>query len=205
MSPPRAASRPHGATVRLFLAVEVPADHAEELFRALPDGLPGLRRSRPDAMHVTLAFLGATPEVRLGEVVSAASTAAAATCAFSFTIDRLGRFPPEGAPRTIWAGPSTAREPLGRLALRVRAELRGRGIWFDGKPFQPHVTIARVVDRQAAPEARAIAAAVAARRLRMAPVPVREVAVIESILSPRGARYVRRWSAPLATGRGRRT
>ena len=148
---------------------------------------------------MTLAFLGATPADRLDDVVSAAAAAASAARAFSFTLDRLGRFPPNGPPQTIWAGPSAGGEQLARLARSLRSELRAREIAFDEKPFQPHVTIARVAARQGPAEARVVAAAVVSARLRMPPVPADEVAVIESILSPRGARYVRRGSAPLGS------
>ncbi|MFN2519558.1 MAG: 2'-5' RNA ligase family protein [Candidatus Limnocylindria bacterium] len=91
-----------------------------------------------------------------------------------------------------------------RAALRVRTELRHGGIAFDAKPFQPHVTIARVPERQPSVAARAVAAAVAAARVRLGPIPVREVAVIESVLSPRGARYISRSVAPLAARATRR-
>ena len=139
-------------------------------------------------MHITLAFLGATPADRLDDVVAAAAAAASGARSFSFTLDRLGRFPPDGPPHTIWAGPSAGAEPLARLARSVRAELRARDIAFDDKPFQPHVTIARVAERQAPAEARIVAAAVVSARVRMPPLPGGEVAVIQSILSPRGAR-----------------
>ncbi|MFN2519559.1 MAG: RNA 2',3'-cyclic phosphodiesterase [Candidatus Limnocylindria bacterium] len=100
--------------MRLFVAVQLPPEHAEQLFHSLPERLPGLRRSRPDAMHVTLAFLGATPIERVDDVTAAARAAAAGTPSFAFRLDRLGRFPPEGAPRTVWAGPAAGAAALER-------------------------------------------------------------------------------------------
>ncbi|MDP9266415.1 MAG: RNA 2',3'-cyclic phosphodiesterase [Chloroflexota bacterium] len=183
--------------MRLFLAVPIPEDHAERLFHALPEALPGVRRTRPEAMHVTLAFLGATSGARSDEVEAAADVAATRTAAFSFPLDRLGRFPAEGFPRTVWAGPATGAADLELLASRVRAELRARRLGFDAKPFRPHVTIARIREGQAIDEARAVAAAIASVRLELPVVRVREIGVVESILSPRGARYIWRASARL--------
>ncbi len=146
---------------------------------------------------MTLAFLGPTPTVRLREVEAAAEAAAARTAPFSFRIDRLGRFPAEGLPRTLWAGPASRTTELELVASHVRAQLDARGLGFDAKPFRPHVTIARVQEGQATFEARAVAAAVASAAFDGPVVAVREISVIESLLSPRGARYLRRAGAPL--------
>ncbi len=163
----------------------------------LPASLPDVRRIRPEAMHVTLAFLGPTPAARLREVEEAAEAAAARTAVFSFRIDRLGCFPAEGLPRTLWAGPASRVAELEIVASHVRAQLGARGLGFDAKPFRPHVTIARVREGQATSLARAVAAAVTSARLDGPVVAVREISVIESLLSPRGTRYVRRARAPL--------
>lgn len=143
-------------------------------------------------MHLTLAFLGPTGLAQAEEVEAAAEAVAAGTAPFRFTLDRLGRFPPDGLPRAIWAGPAAGAAELELLASRVRVELRYRRLGFDAKPFRPHVTIARVREGQATPEARAVAAAVVTARLELPAIQVREIGVVESVLSPRGARYVQR-------------
>lgn len=183
--------------MRLFLAVPIPADQAERLVHLIPEALPGVRRTRPEAMHVTLAFLGATSESGYAEVEVAAREVAAGTAVFSFPLDRVGRFPHEGLPRAVWAGPATGSAELDLLASRVRRELRARKIGFDAKPFRAHVTIARVREGQPVDEARAVAAAIASARADLPAVRVREIGVVESLLSPRGARYVWRAMAPL--------
>jgi len=90
--------------VRLFIAIALPADLAARAAALLPDALPGLRRVKPENLHVTLAFLGWTPDEKLGDVVAAANEAARGQAPFTLVFDRAGRFPERGRPRVVWLG-----------------------------------------------------------------------------------------------------
>src|SRR5438045_3763029 len=98
-------------------------------------------------MHVTLAFLGATPDARLAEVVIAVTEAVADTRQFTAALDRVGRFPDHGSPRVVWLGIGPGAHELSAIADGVRESLAARGLPFDQKPFRPHVTLARVSER----------------------------------------------------------
>jgi 2'-5' RNA ligase len=153
-------------------------------------------------MHVTLAFLGETPDDRLPDVTAAVETAARGVTAFDVELDRSGRFPPTGRPRVVWLGIGAGAPNLMALGERVRAELGRRTIGFDNKPLRAHVTIGRVREDVDVVDARAIAASVEAMRLPHLRFRADSVVVFESRLSPRGPKYTPRATASLRVGAG---
>jgi RNA 2',3'-cyclic 3'-phosphodiesterase len=151
-------------------------------------------------MHITLAFLGRTPDERLADVTAAAEAAASGVTAFDIELDRPGRFPASGRPRVVWLGIGAGAPTVLTLGERIRAELRRREIAMDDKPLRAHVTIGRVREDVSLVDARAIAAAVVAMRLPALRFRVDGVVVFESKLSPRGPKYTARATAPLKVG-----
>jgi RNA 2',3'-cyclic 3'-phosphodiesterase len=151
-------------------------------------------------MHVTLAFLGRTPDERLADVTAAAEAAASGVTAFDIELDRPGRFPASGRPRVVWLGIGAGAPTVLTLGERIRAELRRRDIAMDDKPLRAHVTIGRVRENVDLVDARAIAAAVVAMRLPRLRFRVDTAVVFESVLSPRGPKYTPRATVPLRVG-----
>jgi 2'-5' RNA ligase len=175
--------------VRLFLAIALPDDVAALAAGLLPTTLPGLRRVKAENLHVTLAFLGWTPDDQLPLVTSAAIAAARPVPAFTLAFDRAGRFPETGRPRVVWLGIAAGLPSVQRLNDAVAQELRERRIRFDDRPLSPHLTLARV-DREASlPEARTVAAALEDLRVPRLAFEVGEITVFQSVLSPKGPRY----------------
>lgn len=102
----------------------------------------GGRPTRPETIHLTLAFLGETALSRLSELDALAKGIGGK--AFAMTIDRLGYWQHN---RLFWAGCSNAPRPLVDLHGRLQAALAGAGFPGDppGRPFTPHVTLLRKV------------------------------------------------------------
>jgi RNA 2',3'-cyclic 3'-phosphodiesterase len=155
---------------------------------------------KPELMHVTLAFLGQTPDDRLNDVTAAAEAAASDVTAFDIELDRPGRYPSSGKPRVVWLGIGAGAPNVLALGHRLRAELGRREIAFDAKPLRAHVTLGRVREDVALVDARAIAAGVEAMRIPHLRFRADAAVVFESALSPRGPRYTPRASAPLRVG-----
>ena len=153
-------------------------------------------------MHVTLAFLGETPDDRLPDVTAAVETAASRVTAFDVELDRSGRFPPNGRPRVVWLGIGAGAPNLLALGEHVRAELGRHTIGFDNKQLRAHVTIGRVREDVDVVDARAIAASVEAMRLPHLRFRADRVVVFESRLSPRGPKYTPRATVSLRVGAG---
>ncbi len=183
--------------MRLFIAVPLPPELTDRAAALLPPALPALKPVRPELMHITLAFLGWTPDDRLGDVVAAARAAAIAHRSFDVAISAAGRFPASGRPKVIWLGIGAGTEALAALAADVARELRAGELTFEDRPFAPHLTLARVRVEASAPEWRTVAAAIEGLTVPELRTRVDRIAVVESVLSPKGARYAARAHVPL--------
>ena len=129
--------------LRLFVAVDLPAS-VQAATAALCDGLEGARSVNPRQLHITLRFLGATPEERLSEIERCLAEVRAP--AFLLAVQGVGVFP-AGArrPRVLWLGLEPAA-PLAALKREIDRALDGKGETHPpvGKgEFRPHLTLAR--------------------------------------------------------------
>lgn len=104
---------------------------------------PVSRKRVPDHnLHMTLLFLGDQPERRLAEFEAAAGMVAGACC--ELRLNRFGWFP--GA-RVVWLG-GEAPETLRRFQAELGRQIGRLGIALDARPFKPHVTLFRKVERR---------------------------------------------------------
>jgi 2'-5' RNA ligase len=184
--------------VRLFIAMPLPPDLAARASEILPIALPALRRVKAENLHITLAFLGETPDERLDDVTSAAREAAAPVAPFTLVFDRAGRFPERGRPRVAWLGIADGASSVLRLGEGVYAALRRRGLHFDDRPLAPHLTLARVAEDASAAEAKTVGAALEGLAIPTLRFDVLDIAVVQSVLSPKGPRYTALATVPLA-------
>lgn len=185
--------------MRLFVAVPLPTDVTAAAVVALP-ALPALRAVRAEHMHLTLAFLGDVPDARLPDAVAATEAGAAGQRAFAASLEHVGRFPATGPPRVAWLGVGAGGAELVTLAASVRDALAARRLPFDAKPFEPHVTLARVRERSARDDLRAVTDAVAGARVPALRFEVAGILLLQSELGPRGPRYTPRAAVPLGVG-----
>jgi RNA 2',3'-cyclic 3'-phosphodiesterase len=135
------------STARLFLALDLGPD----LRRRLADCLQQLRPVfgdvkwvRPEAMHLTLHFLGDTPLARQADLGLAVSTAVAGQPPVPGVVKGLGVFPNPRRPTVVWAGITEGSDALGRLAERLRGALVEAGFPAEERPFSAHVTLGRI-------------------------------------------------------------
>lgn len=132
--------------MRLFVAVQLPAEVRERLGRA-QDRLRGARADvswvKPVSLHVTLKFLGETEPKRVERVHAALAEAASSAAPFAVTIAGVGTFGGR-VPRVVWAGIGDGAEPLGRLARAVESELARIGFPKEQRAFSAHLTLGRV-------------------------------------------------------------
>ncbi|MGO8671308.1 MAG: RNA 2',3'-cyclic phosphodiesterase [Capsulimonadaceae bacterium] len=135
-------------TCRLFYAFELDDSLRAQIARAQQSlvrrlGARDLRWTLPSDWHITVLFLGEYAEDFLPRFVDSGDAAVASVEPFEIVVGGLGRFPPGGPPRVVWAG---GAEDEARTASRICAGLRQRlrGLPLDVKPFRPHITLARV-------------------------------------------------------------
>lgn len=133
--------------MRLFVAVDLPADVRSELARWARDAVGAddrLRLVRAESLHATLVFLGERPD---GEAPGLAGALAAA-------LGDAARAPELRLDGALWLSPRRPHvltaglsDPSGGLA-RIHEALR-EGLSHDAerRPLRPHVTVARVRGR----------------------------------------------------------
>jgi len=130
---------------RLFVGIPVPGECRDALagaVRTLVEAAgDGLRPTRPENFHLTLQFLGETPDDRVAAVASA--LAAVPFSPFTLRPGRIGCLPDCRRPRVIHAGAAQGAESCIALAGRVRDALDPLG-YPRGKRFTPHLTLARI-------------------------------------------------------------
>lgn len=129
--------------MRLFIALPTTAETRAALgdYQAsLHDlGLLG-SDTRPENLHITLAFLGEQPDPA---PIIEAMQAVKAAGPVSLTLDRPGRFQQrDGA--LLWLGAQRDR-PVQKLAAALASELRSRGFPTQERPYQAHITLMRRV------------------------------------------------------------
>ncbi|TVR29507.1 MAG: RNA 2',3'-cyclic phosphodiesterase [Nitriliruptor sp.] len=138
------STHPTPRPVRLFVALPVPPSVRDSLRTPLDRLLPDdarLRPTHPEGWHVTLAFLGDTPAVRLTDVVDVVS----AVLARRSLPDRVGLGSPgRFGDHTLWIG--LDEEPpgsLGRLGADLQSDLAAADLPVRQRELRPHITIAR--------------------------------------------------------------
>lgn len=147
--------------MRLFLGLPLPqpwqdglARLAADFSRPSPDQ-PGVARlvwTRPGNWHLTLRFLGETNEAGRDAVVEAAGAALAALPFVPFALRAAGSgaFPSTARPRVLFAGLAEGAEQCRALAVCLEEAARRAGFAPEARPFVPHLTVARVKDREGA-------------------------------------------------------
>lgn len=147
--------------MRLFLGLELASATADEIHSAIGpmrDAEPALAWVSARKLHLTLKFLGEGDESRVAALIVAADRVAAAHRPFEMDLGGVGAFPNFRRPRVVWLG--VAREPrLELLHHDVELAAADLGYEVEGRPFRPHVTLARVRAPLPPPRARTLARA----------------------------------------------
>ena len=184
--------------MRLFLALELEPATAEALHLALAPlerREPGLAWTPPSRLHLTLKFLGDGDDQRVADLLPMMDRLASGHAPFEMTLGGVGAFPNFRRPRVVWMGVES--EPrLELLHHDVELACAELGYEIEGRPFRPHVTVARV--RDPLPAGRAGALARAGRAIAFsATEPVARLTLFDSAAGQAGARHRPLYAATL--------
>ncbi|MBA2528318.1 MAG: RNA 2',3'-cyclic phosphodiesterase [Pyrinomonadaceae bacterium] len=176
---------------RVFCAIGLEVSVRASLMRQikrLRESVPHAQASwsRKENIHLTLKFLGEIQTSRLGKLSNGAARAVADFPPFQITLEETGVFPKHGTPRVLWIGVKDGSGKLAELHARLEEECAGQGFPREDRPFQPHLTIARLRKPLGA---RAMAAAHYEMRFETVAVAVAELSVIRSEPGVAGSRY----------------
>ncbi len=182
------------ARMRLFIAIDVPETVRDALVAAqqsLRDRASArLRWTRPDAMHLTLKFLGDVDAARLPSLARVVAGVAARHHPFGLAVSRLGAFPGGRRLQFVWAGIEGDLNALLALRDALESALGAEGYAVEARPFRPHVTLGRTRDGMRPDEAERISAALPTTTLPDGlGFTVERVVLYRSHLGAGGSRY----------------
>jgi 2'-5' RNA ligase len=188
-------------SLRLFVAIELPDAQKQALAR-LQDSTRSavterfsdvrVRWTRPESMHLTLKFLGATPPDRLESVVNALAFAVPDPPMFDLSLANAGSFADRRAPQVIISGVSGHTKPLLELVERIESALAAAGWPREKRDFRAHITLARLPEDLSNETRRAIAETASRVKLDSRHTwPVAHVSLMQSHLGREGAHYER--------------
>ena len=184
--------------MRLFLAINLPTDiigAIDQEVAALRAAAPALRWIPPEKWHLTVRFIGEQPLERVAPIRDAIDRAAGRHAEAPLAIGGVGAFPNFRRARVVWIG--VAPDPrLEMLHHDIETACVALGMEHEGRPFRPHVTLARVP--QGIEEGALRTLSRAARGVRYAGVvDACSVDLMASELTAAGPRYRLLHSSPL--------
>ncbi len=171
---------------RAFVAIEVPESvraQVSDLVRGLSN-LRNVRWVRPDAMHLTLAFLGEREPGFIEAVKQALATTSPGLVRFEARLAGLGAFPNPKRARVLWVGMAAGRDECSRIQRAVVSALVPIGFVPEDRKFSPHLTLGRLRTPDDV-------SAIAGVEFQSETFPVDRVVLFQSELRPEGPRYTR--------------
>ncbi len=106
---------------------------------------PLVTASRPDAIHLTLHFVGPVEANRIEVLSHGLQDAVASFNRFEVEVASVGAFPSLSRPRVLWAGiGGPERERLSALQVATGNALRSAGLVVDERAYAPHLTLGRL-------------------------------------------------------------
>jgi 2'-5' RNA ligase len=133
--------------IRTFLCFEL-AEHVKEQIASFIDRIRTdsrcVRWADPNAIHLTLKFLGDVDEPSISRIGECVESARQSSGKFLIKVHEKGVFPNSKRPRVLWLGIEEASGNLATLQQRLEDELFKAGFPREGREFTPHLTIGRV-------------------------------------------------------------
>lgn len=136
--------------MRAFIAIDV-EEHVKKALIDLQHRLAvavdvkksDIKWVAPEAMHLTLKFLGETKDTEVVEICNIVKEVARRHKSFEFDIEKIGWFG-NRSPKVFWAGIGNGSDKLGRLQEEVEFELALAGWPEEARKFNGHLTLCRI-------------------------------------------------------------
>jgi len=129
--------------MRVFVALDLEDEIRKNIARFVDEVrafAPRVRWIGPEALHVTLKFIGDKPDSFVAEIEQALRSIRATPSGLRFR--GVGFFPTPQAARVFWVG-IEADSALGQLASSIEDVLAKIGIAKEQRAFSRHLTLAR--------------------------------------------------------------
>ena len=131
---------------RLFIAVKlIPNDNLLKIYYSLQKALQHdyIRWVPPDNFHLTLKFLGNTPDEKISIISDVISKSVTSFKPINLELNHSGVFGSKYKPRVIWFG-IRENKHLQKLGIELLNNLDDAGFPKDRQNFVPHLTVGRI-------------------------------------------------------------
>ena len=195
--------------IRTFLAVEVSdevrtaisqAQHdLKERLAAYPSKEIRITWGQGNSFHLTLRFLGDTEKHLIDQLREAMASVRRFHPTIQIPLDRLQTFPNLQKPRVLWVGPSEqwrksdAARQLAALHREIETCCHSFGFAQDDKPFNPHLTLARIKAGEREVGQWLAQSGVCDQPLSLGEVRIGPLVLVKSHLRPTGPVYTKLW------------
>ena len=133
--------------LRTFLSVPVPGrvKSLKHMFYSSMKDSPGdIKWVRDQQLHLTLSFLGHTPESTINTIIESVQQVTRQFEPMELSVAGTGCFPVSTRPRTLWLGVDGDLKPLISMVNLLRECLDTLGFPFEDRGYFPHITLARI-------------------------------------------------------------
>lgn len=131
--------------IRLFVAMHIPDDVKNEVFRMIGEIIPGYSKykwEKKDKIHLTLKFIGNVDENLTDEIGNKLSFIENYN-KFHFDVKGFNFFYNRNIPRILWLGLATS-DPLKKLVKEIEDALTYFSILREKREFRSHLTLMRI-------------------------------------------------------------
>lgn len=134
---------------RLFVAATLPTSVTDQLGHLIDDlssrELP-VRWTAPNALHLTLHFIGEVSQERAELLRLSFANLSLRTGAARLRTGELGMFPNDRRPRVLWIGIDGQTDKLASMRDDIGTMLVRQGVEIEPGRFTPHLTLGRARD-----------------------------------------------------------
>ncbi len=133
--------------LRTFLAVPVPRDVSSKknmLYSTLENVDGDINWVKNAQLHLTMKFLGHTPESAIIDVIDHVEKITPNMNPFDLKIEETGCFPVPTRPRILWLGLKGNLVLLKSMVESIENVLEPLGFPKDSRDILPHITLARI-------------------------------------------------------------
>ena len=172
---------------RVFIAINLPETVKEDLNKLISqtkkiNSQPAIRYVKTKGTHLTLHFLGYLTQEQINQVKAVLKDIASQYNQTELITGQIDAFPNLNRPQVIFlSSQERAEESLPGLQRNLGEELEKIGVDVDHRPWQPHLTLARIKG-----PCQFKTENIKVPKLE---IPINSIELMESRLQPQGAEY----------------
>ena len=183
--------------MRLFIAIDLSGalrENLSEQIHRLNKLLDSshIRWVKPSGIHLTLKFLGETPENQIEKIKDELGDITPKYSSFSMQIGGFGCFPNMRRPRVLWIAVHEQSGVLKQLHQDIESKFHKLGFKKEGRPFRGHLTLGRIRKGLSSSELKRLSEQLNEIQIEDLGIEtVSELCLFRSVLRPSGAEYTK--------------